>query len=83
MKFDIRDLQYKLLGEFNFVRICQGKHLAEDLGVDGRITLEWLLEKWGGKLWTDFICLGIGTSGGVCEHGNEPSGYTKGGKFLD
>jgi len=38
---------------------------SEDLGVDGRIVLERILEKQGGKLWTDFIWLGIGTSGGL------------------
>jgi hypothetical protein len=31
--------------------------------------------------WTDL--LKIGTSVGVCEHGSEPSGSIKGGKFLD
>jgi hypothetical protein len=28
---------------------------SEVLGVDGKITLEWILWKWGGKLWTAFI----------------------------
>jgi hypothetical protein len=30
-----------------------------------RIILEWILEKYGGKLYTRFICLRIGTSGGL------------------
>jgi hypothetical protein len=36
---------------------------TEDLGVDGMIILEWLLEKYGGKVWTGFIWFRIGTSG--------------------
>jgi len=31
---------------------------------------------------TECIWLTIGTSSGCCEHGNETSGYVKGGKFL-
>jgi hypothetical protein len=33
---------------------------SEDLGVGGKIILEWILEKYGGKMWTGFR---IGTSG--------------------
>jgi hypothetical protein len=35
----------------------------EDLGVDRRIILEFILEKWDEKLRTRFIWLRIGTSG--------------------
>jgi hypothetical protein len=28
------------------------------IGIDGRILLEWGLEKYGGKAWTGFICSG-------------------------
>jgi hypothetical protein len=28
---------------------------SEDLGVDGRIVLEWILGRWGEKLCTGFI----------------------------
>jgi hypothetical protein len=35
--------------------------------------------KQGGKVWTVCIWLRIRTSGGPCEHGNEPSGSVKGG----
>jgi hypothetical protein len=34
-------------------------------------------------MWIRFIGLRIGTSGGSCEHGNEPSGSIKCGEFLD
>jgi hypothetical protein len=41
-----------------------GDH-AEDLGVDGRVILKWILRERGGRVWTEFICLGIGTSDGI------------------
>jgi hypothetical protein len=37
----------------------------EDVGVDRRIILEWILGKQGGKVWTGFIWIRIGTSGGL------------------
>jgi len=30
----------------------KGRDHAKDLGVDGKIILEWILEKQGGKMWT-------------------------------
>jgi len=41
------------------------RNYPEDLGLDRRIILEWVLEKYGGKLWTGFISLRIGTGGGL------------------
>jgi hypothetical protein len=38
---------------------------SEDLDVDGTIMSEWILGKQGGKLWIRFICIRIGTSGGL------------------
>jgi hypothetical protein len=32
-----------------------GRDHSEDLGVDERIILEWILQKYGGRLWTAFI----------------------------
>jgi hypothetical protein len=43
----------------------KGRTYSENLGVDERIVLEWILEKYGMKLWTGFIWLWIGTSGGL------------------
>jgi len=34
------------------------------VGVDGRIILEWILGKEGGKVWNGFILLRILSSGG-------------------
>jgi hypothetical protein len=43
----------------------KGRDHSEDLGVDGRIILEWILGKYGGKVWTGFIWLRIATSDGL------------------
>jgi hypothetical protein len=44
--------------------------------------LERILRKYSGKLWAAYIWLRIETSGGFCEHSNEPSGSIKGGKLI-
>jgi len=54
------------------------KNHSEDLGVDGKMVLEWILGN-DGKAWTGFIWLRIWT----CEYDNESSGSIKGGKFTD
>jgi len=36
---------------------------SEDLGVNGNMTLQWILGKQGGKVWTGFIWLRIGIGG--------------------
>jgi hypothetical protein len=38
-----------------FIRVAHGRGHLEDLGIDGKIILEWLLGKWGGKIWPGFI----------------------------
>jgi hypothetical protein len=32
----------------------------EDPGLDGKIILEWILQKFGGKLWTELCGSGEG-----------------------
>jgi hypothetical protein len=43
----------------------KGRYHFEDLGVDRMIILEWISGKWGGRVWTGFNWLRIGTSGGI------------------
>jgi hypothetical protein len=38
---------------------------SEVLGAGGKTILEWILGKEDGKVWTGFIWLRIGTSGGL------------------
>jgi hypothetical protein len=35
------------------------------LGVGGKIIFNWILGKYGEKLWTGSVCLRIGTIGGL------------------
>jgi hypothetical protein len=45
----------------------KGRDYLENLGTDKRKILEWMLGKYGGKVWTGFIWLRIGTSGGLLQ----------------
>jgi hypothetical protein len=49
--------------------------LYEDLGVDGRIILKWIVQKYDSVVWTGFIWLS--------EHGNELSGPIKFWEVLE
>jgi hypothetical protein len=40
----------------------KGKDLSKDLGIDGKLILEWSLGKYGGKMWAECMWLRIGTS---------------------
>jgi hypothetical protein len=43
----------------------EGKDHLEDVGVDERIMLKFILNKWDGRLRTGLIWFRIGTSGGL------------------
>jgi hypothetical protein len=43
----------------------KGRDHSEDLGVDKMIILEWILEKLFGRVWTVFIWLNLGGTGGL------------------
>jgi hypothetical protein len=45
------------------LEILKGIDHLEDLGIDGKIILKLILRKQGGKVWTGFVWLRIGTSG--------------------
>jgi len=52
----------------------KGRDYSEDLGVDGKIILEWILE----NQWDDMDRIHLAQDRENCchfEHGNEPSGY--------
>jgi hypothetical protein len=42
-----------------------GRDQSEDLDVDVRKILQWILGKYDGKVWTVFIWLRIGTNDGL------------------
>jgi hypothetical protein len=54
----------------------------EVLGVGGRITLRLTLGRFGWMGRTGFGWLRIESSGGICEHGNEPSGSIRKDFFI-
>jgi hypothetical protein len=61
----------------------KGRDHAEDLGIDGKIILEWILERRGKMCGLNASGSRWAPVGGSCEYSNEPLGSIKGGKFLD
>jgi len=48
-----------------WLETLKGRDHLEDIGVDGTIILEWILEKYGAKVWTGYIWISVGTSAGL------------------
>jgi len=61
----------------------KGRDYSEDLLVDMKIILEWILWKQGCTCGLDASGSGQEDVAGSCEHGNETSGSIKDGEFLD
>jgi hypothetical protein len=55
----------------------------QDLGVNGRIALTWILQKEDERLWTEFIWLMIVEVVSCCEHRNEPLGFVRCAQLFD
>jgi hypothetical protein len=49
--------------EFSLGNVKKREH-KEELCVDRRIILKWILKKWDGRTWTGLICLRTGPIGG-------------------
>jgi hypothetical protein len=43
----------------------KGRDYQKDPDTDWKIILKWILSKTGWRVWTEFIWLMIGTSGGL------------------
>jgi hypothetical protein len=43
----------------------KGRDHSEDVGVDGKRILEWILGTWGGRLWSGFVWHRIVSSGAI------------------
>ena len=54
----------------------------ENLGIDGRIMLKWILKESVGRAWSGFFWLRLGTWGD-CKKSNEPSGFRKCREFVN
>jgi hypothetical protein len=61
----------------------KGRDRSKDLGVDGRIILEWIWGNSVGRYGLDACGSGWVAVTGSCSYGNEPSGSIRGGRFLE
>jgi len=64
--------------------LCFMELVTEDLGIDWRIVLKWILRgSRVGSCWLDSSGSGWGPVVGFCEHGNEHTVYVRGGEFIE
>jgi hypothetical protein len=59
----------------------EGRDHSEDLCMDKRMILKWILGARSGRVWRGLIWLRIGAD--CCEHGNEPWAQWNPGNFFD
>jgi len=55
----------------------------QELHLDGRMLLKWILEKWEGRPWNGLSRLWKWQTAGAREHSKEPSGSIQYGEFLE
>jgi hypothetical protein len=55
----------------------EGRDHLEDLVIDGKLILKWILGKQGVKCGMDISGSNQGSVAGCCEHSNEPLGSIK------
>jgi hypothetical protein len=64
--------------------VLKERHYLEDLGLDGSITLKYILRGSGMRGCRLDLCdSGWGPLAGFCQNGNEHSGSIKCSEFLD
>jgi hypothetical protein len=56
--------RYEMHTEFLSGKMRRKDHM-KDLGINGRITLRFILKKWGGMVWTGLIKVKLRTSGSI------------------
>jgi hypothetical protein len=60
----------------------KGREHLEDVDLDEKIILEWIVGKEKKRAPTDSSGSGYGPVADTCEHGYEPSGFIKCEEFL-
>jgi len=60
-----------------------GRDHSEDIDVDGKVILEFILGNTVGGCGLDASGSGLGPVAGSSEHSNELSGPVEGGEFID
>jgi hypothetical protein len=81
---DMNGEQGRCIQDYGVGDLMERDHL-EDLGVDGRIILQWIFKTWDGvgMDWIDLAQDKDGWRAGDCECSNKPSSSINCGEFLD